>query len=101
MKESIRHLIVRYRIVILVRTAGERSRHVQPDLIHECREVSGPTNGDCRSAEEILEDQIPTDDPGDELAEGRIAVSVCTAGDRDHAREFGAAEASEKASQSG
>src|SRR5207253_4463803 len=80
MNESIRHLIVIRRIVILVRTAGERSRHVQADLVHECREVSRPSNGDCRSAEEILEDQIPPDDPGDELAERRIAVSVITAG---------------------
>ncbi len=71
------------------------------NLLHESREVSGPSHGDGGGAEEILEDQVPADDPGNKFTERRIAVRIGAPGDRDHAREFGVAQAREKASESG
>ena len=45
----------------------------------------------------VLEDEVPADDPGDELAEGGVGVGVGGAGDGDHAGELGVAEAGEGA----
>src|SRR6266550_1278098 len=39
-------------------------------------EIISPRNGDCDVANRVLEDEIPTDDPRDELAECRVRVSV-------------------------
>ena len=49
----------------------------------------------------VLEHQVPADDPRDELAHRRVAVRVRRAGDRDHARELGVAEAGEAAGEAG
>src|SRR5262249_6443105 len=57
--------------------------------------------GDGGGAEEIFENEVPPDDPGDELTERRVAVGVRAAGDRNHRGELGVAEASEQASKSG
>ena len=48
-------------------------------------------------ADRVLEDQVPADDPGHELAEGRVGVRVGAAGDRDHGRELGVAEPGQRA----
>src|SRR5262249_36422922 len=49
----------------------------------------------------VLEDEIPADDPGDELAKRRIAVGVSATGDGNHARELGVTEAGEGAGDAG
>ena len=47
--------------------------------------------------EGVFEDQVPADDPRDKLAERGIGVGVGRAGDGNHRREFGVAEAGEAA----
>ncbi len=76
-------------------------RNVQAELVQERSEVSAPADRHRRGAEQILEDQIPADDPGDELAERRVAVGVRAAGDRDHRRELGVAESGEQTAETG
>ena len=68
-----------------------------PRSCSEADEVAGPAHRDRRGAERVLEDQVPADDPGEELAERGVGVGVCAAGDRDHRRELGVAEPGERA----
>jgi len=88
-------------LMVLQGRIGERRRHVNPDLLHERREVSRPSHRHGGSAEQVLEDQVPPDNPGDEFTERRIPIGVGAAGDRYHARELGVAQTREKASKSG
>src|SRR4051812_46917497 len=54
------------------------------------------TPRDCHSdvAYGVLKDEIPSDDPGDDLSERRVRVRVRAAGLRNHGRELGVAKAS-------
>ena len=62
---------------------GKRRRKADADeVVKETREVARPPDGDSCRAERIFEDEIPADDPGNELAERRIAVRVGGTGDR-------------------
>ena len=51
--------------------------------MEEADNIARPANGDRGGAKCIFEDQVPADDPGDELAHGRIGIGVGTAGNRD------------------
>ena len=55
-------------------------------------EVAAPGDRDRDVADRVLEDQIPADDPRDELAERRVRVRVGAAGLRNHRGELGVAE---------
>ena len=61
--------------------------------------MGGESYGDAHVGEGVFEDEVPADDPGDELAEGGVGVSVGGAGDGDHAGELGVTEAGEAADQ--
>src|SRR5450755_3661389 len=63
--------------------------------------ILAPRDGDGRRGDGIFEDQIPADDPRDQLAHCRVGVSVGTAGDGNHRREFRVTEARERASNAG
>ena len=52
-------------------------------VVEEADNIARPADGDRGGAKCIFEDQVPADDPGDELAHGRIGIGVGTAGDRD------------------
>ena len=60
-------------------------------------EIAAPGDRDGDVADRVLEDQIPADDPGDQLAERRVGVGVGAAGLRNHRRQLGVAEAGERA----
>ena len=62
--------------------------------------MAGPADRDGRRAEGVLEDEIPADDPRDELAERRVPVSVRGAGDRHRGRELRVAQAGKGARES-
>ena len=55
-------------------------------------EVAAPGDRDRDVADRVLEDQVPADDPRDQLAERRVRVGVGAAGLRDHRRQLGVAE---------
>ena len=64
-------------------------------------EVLAPRDRDRRRADGVLEHEVPADDPGHQLAHRRVRIGVGAAGDRDHRRELGVAEAGEGAAEAG
>ena len=81
------------------RGGGELGRERDAEVAQQAHEVARPADRDGRRAERVLEDQVPADDPGDELARRRVGVGVGAARDRDHRRELGVAEAREARSR--
>ena len=71
------------------------------DVVQERVEVIGPAGGDDAGADGVLEDQVPADDPGDKLAQGRVSVGVGAAGHRHHAGQLRIAERREAAADGG
>ncbi len=61
--------------------------HVLQDFI----EVLAPCDGYGGGPNGVLEYKVPTNDPGDKLAHGRVRVSVCAACDGDHRGKLGVA----------
>ncbi len=59
--------------------------------------MGGETHADAHIAEGVFENQIPADDPGDQLAEGGVGIGVSRAGDGNHRGQFGVTEAGEDA----
>lgn len=66
-------------------------------LLHHVCEVGRPTDRDRACSEGKLEDQVPADDPGDELAEARVGERVGRAGHGDGAGKFRVAQRGEGA----
>ena len=80
------------------RRGAERRRELRcPEVVQQAGEVARPADRDRRGAERVLEHQVPADDPGDELAERRVAVGVGGAGDRNRRGELRIAQAGERA----
>ena len=59
--------------------------------------VRGETHAHSHVADGVFQDQVPADDPGDQLAHRRIGVGVSAAGDGDHRGQLGVAQRSEAA----
>ena len=70
-------------------------------LLQQAHRVAGPSHRDCCDRKEVLEDQVPADEPGDTLPEGGVRVGVRAAGHRDHRGEFRVAKASKQATDAG
>ena len=71
-----------------------------PDASQTSRTVADvrrETNADRHIADRVLENQVPADDPRDQLAHGRVRVGVRAARDGNHRRQFGVAERSKAA----
>ena len=65
-------------------------------VVEERDDVARPADADGRRADQVFEDEVPADDPGDELAHRRVRVRVRAARDGDHRRHLGVAEARER-----
>ena len=63
--------------------------------VKQIDEVRSEADGDAHVGEGVFEDEVPADDPGDELAHDGVGVGVGGAGDGDHAGELGVTEAGE------
>ncbi len=70
-------------------------------MIQQLDEVTAPTDGHRGAGHHVFQNQIPADEPGDELAERRVAVGVGAAGDRHHGGEFRIAQPGEHAADTG
>ena len=70
---------------------------VDAEPVEEINDMGGEANADAHVGEGVFEDEVPADDPCNELAECGVGVGVGRAGDGDHAGELGVTEASEAA----
>ncbi len=57
---------------------------VAGDVLHEGHDVPRPPDAHRRGTDQILEHQVPPDDPRHELAHRRVGIGVGAPGDRDH-----------------
>ena len=71
------------------------------ELREHALEVARPAVRDGRRSDRVLEDQIPADDPGEQLAERRVGVGVGRSGHRHHRRELRVAQRGEDAGHAG
>ena len=60
-----------------------------------------PGGGDGCSGNGVFEDEVPTDNPGDEFAHGCVGICIGTAGDRNHGGEFRVTETGKGAPDAG
>jgi hypothetical protein len=79
---------------------GEPHRQGHADSSQQRREVVAPRDRNGDVAHRVFEDQIPPDDPGDDLAERRVGVRVRTTRLRDHRRQFRVAERGQRTGRS-
>jgi hypothetical protein len=80
-------------------SGGQPVRDVQVDGRQHALEVVAPRDGDRHVAHRVLEDQVPPDDPRDQLAERGVRVRIRAPRLRNHRRQLGVAQAGEHAGQ--
>ena len=76
---------------------GEPVGELDPERAQQGREVARPRDRHGDVADGVLQDQVPTDDPGDQLAERGVGIGVGAARDGDHRGELRVAEARQRA----
>ncbi len=74
---------------------------VEPAESKECLQIGRPRDGDADVADGVLDDQVPADDPCDDLAERGVGVRVGRPADRYHGRELGVAKRGERTDDGG
>ncbi len=72
---------------------------MQAEPVEEIDNVGGEADADAHVGAGVFENQVPADDPGNELAERGVSVSVGRAGDGNHGGQLGVAEAGERADE--
>ncbi len=72
-------------------------RHVDAESSEQLAEITRPRDGDGHVAHRVLDDEVPSDDPGHELSERRGRVGVGAARDRHQRRELRITERAEAA----
>ena len=72
---------------------------MEAEPVEQIDDVGGKADADAHVGAGVFEDQIPADDPGDQLAEGGVGVGVGRAGDGNHGGEFGITEAGKRADE--
>ena len=80
------------------RRASKRARSnmvsgMKAEPVEQIDNMGGKTHADRHVRAGVLQDQVPADDPGDELAQSGVGVSVGRAGDGNHRGQLGIAEA--------
>ena len=65
-------------------TGGQGMGQMDPEALEEDNEIAAPADADRRGGHAIFQYQVPADDPGDELAHGRVGIGVGTSRHRDH-----------------
>jgi len=68
-------------------------------VVEQFHEVTAPSDRYHGTSHHVFEDQIPTDEPGDELAQGGVTVGIGAAGDGHHGCEFGITKTGEHAAE--
>ncbi len=74
-------------------------RRMEAEPIEQIDDMGGKADADSHVRAGIFEDQIPADDPGNQLAHGGVGVGVGRAGNRNHGGEFGITETGQSANK--
>jgi len=75
------------------RRGAEGRWDIHAEVVEEFYGVAGPSDGDGGGGEQVFQDKVPADDPGEEFAEASIGVGVGAAGGGNHGGILGVAEA--------
>ena len=70
-----------------------KSEQVLQDVVQIC----GEPHRDAHIREGVLKNQVPSDDPGEDLAERRVRIGVCAPGNGNHGSQLGIAKSREAA----
>src|SRR6185503_3637378 len=65
-----------HRRVVIEGRVAERLRDVDAHAADDVLEVLGPAVGDGHGGHGVFEYEVPTDDPGEELAQGGVGIGV-------------------------
>ena len=79
------------------RRRAEGRGDIDAEVVEEFDGVAGPSDGDRGGGEEVFQDKVPADDPGEEFAEAGVGVCVSAAGGGNHGGVLGVAEAGKEA----
>ena len=79
------------------RRAGQGGGQRHAEAAEEAHRVARPANGHRRGTHGVFQQEVPTDDPGEDFADGGVGVAVGAAADRDHGGQFGVAQRHEPA----
>jgi len=74
------------------RGGGKGGGDIHAEVVEKFDGIARPANGDGGRGEEVFEDEIPANDPGQKFAQGRISVGVGTTSCGDHGGIFGITE---------
>ena len=83
------------------RAVADRLRYLDAEVAHEHPEVRRPALRHDGRAQQQLEQQVPADDPRDDLAEAGVGERVGRPADRHRRRELGVAQRGEPAAERG
>ena len=75
------------------RGRAEGRGDIDAEVVEEFDSVARPSDGDGGGGEEVFQDKVPTDDPGQEFTETSIGIGIGAAGGGNHGGVFGVTEA--------
>ena len=88
-------------VVEVKRRRRESVWHMDTPRCKKAAKISGPSNGDCDTGEQELQNHVPADYPSHQLAHGGVCVRVCTSGAGAQCREFRIAKPGTQAPEPG
>ena len=75
------------------RRRAEGRGDIDAEVVEKFDGVAGPSDGDGGGGEEVFQDKVPADDPGEQFAEASIGVGIGAACGGNHSGVFGVTEA--------
>ena len=85
----------------LTARAGELRRNPDAKILQEAEHIATPAGSNRRGTEGVLQDQIPSDNPGEDLSQGGVSVGIRGAANRNQGGELCIAESREGAPGTG
>src|SRR5215510_9796462 len=80
--------------------SGQHWADTNSEIAQQAEHVTAPPTRDSCGSECVLEDQVPADNPCDELSQSGIPVGISRSGYGNHRSKFGVAKPSKNARQS-
>ena len=88
-------------LTVVIGRGQEGLRQPDPGALDEADEGRRPARGHGARGHEVLEHEVPADDPGDDLAEGDVGVGIGAPGDGEHAGQLRIGQGAETARDRG